>query len=183
MTEAAQIPKKLTLYDVTVEGLELERLLSDADGELTPELEARFDVFLKGGKEKIDAACKVVRSLEASSLMCQVEAERLSDRAVSFEHEAKRLEDRILAVVDAAFDGKVKTNLFTVWGQNSGPSVSIELAPDADLVQMAETFPDLVRHKYELDKAKAKSMRAQGVALPGAVTVTESEPTRYLRIK
>jgi hypothetical protein len=93
------------------------------------------------------------------------------------------LESRILGAVDAAFDGKVKTNLFTVWGQTSAETVGFDIAPDADLASIQKAYPEVVRTKYELDKKTLKAMREQGDALPNAVTVIENPGTRYLRIK
>jgi len=173
----------MNLYEVGKEGLELEELLAASEGELTPELEARFDAFLKGGKEKIDAACKVVRSIEASSQMLRDEADRMLQRSAAFEADAKRLKSRILGAVDAAFDGKVKTNLFTVWGQSTGTTTTFEIAPDADLATIQSFYPEVVRTKYELNKAELKTMHSQGKPLPSAVSVTENPGTRYLRIK
>lgn len=173
----------MSLYEVGVEGLELNSILTESDGELTPETEARLDVFLKSGKEKIDAACKVVQSLEASSNSCIEEAKRLNERASSFLKDRDRLKSRILGAIDAAFDGKVKSNLFTVWGQTSAPTVGFEVSPDADLAEVQKVLPEVVRTRYELDKTALKSMRAQGKILPTAVTVVENEGTRYLRIK
>jgi hypothetical protein len=173
----------MSLYDVAKEGMELEEILIAGDGEITPEVEARLDEFLKLGKEKIDAACKVVQSLTASSEACLEEAKRLNERAASFLRNRDSLKTRILGAVDAAFDGKVKTNLFTVWGQTSADTVAFDVAPDADLASIQKVYPEVVRTKYELDKQTLKSMRAQGQPLPNAVTVTENAGTRYLRIK
>ena len=172
-----------TLYEVGVEGLELNAILMESDGELTPETEERLEVFLKSGKEKIDAACKVVQSLDSSASACIEEAKRLNERASSFLKNRDRLKSRILGAIDAAFDGKVKTNLFTVWGQTSAPSVVFDVSPDADLAEVQKVYPEVVRTKYELDKQTLKSMKAQGIPLPAAVTVTEGEGTRFLRIK
>lgn len=174
---------KMSLYDIAKEGMELEEILVASDGEITPEVEARLDEFLKQGKERIDAACMVVRGLEASAKACDDEAGRLSARAKSFERNRDMLKARILGAVDAAFDGKVKTNLFTVWGQTSADTVAFEVAPDADLASIQRVYPELVRTKYELDKLTCKSMLAQGEVIPSAVSVTENPGTRFLRIK
>ncbi len=173
----------ISLYDVGVEGLELNSILMESDGELTPETEARLDAFLKSGKGKIDAACMVVQSKKASEDALQREIDRLVARKQSFERDRKQLESRILGAVDAAFDGKVRTILFTAWGQTSAPTVGFDVSPDADLAEMQKVYPEVVRTKYELDKTKLKSMAAQGLILPTAVTVTENPGTRYLRIK
>lgn len=173
----------MTLYAVTQEGMELNEILTEMDGELTPEMEERFDAFLKAGKEKVNAAVMVVRQLEANAQVCKDEAKRLSEKAGSWERQAEQLKHRILALVDLAFDGKVKTALFTIWGQTSAPTVAIDLAPDAALNAVKDAFPAIVRTKLELDKAAVKQMVADGEDIPAAVTVTENPGKRYLRIK
>ena len=172
-----------SLYEVGVEGAEIELILLENDGELTPELEARLDAHLASGKDKIVAAVMVVRQLEASAEVCRAECERIEQRFMSFKRNASALKARMLFAVDEGFDGKVRTDLFTIWGQVSAPTVSIDVAPDADLQSIQKAYPDLIRTKYELDKAHAKSLRAQGLDLPAAIQVTENPGTRYLRIK
>jgi hypothetical protein len=173
----------MSLYEVGVEGLELERILTESDGELTPDTEQRLDTFLKQGKEKIDAACMVVRQKKLSEDALDAEIARLEARKTSFVNDRKMLEARILGAVDAAFDGKVKTNLFTVWGQTSAETVGFDIAPDADLASIQKVYPEVVRTKYELDKKTLKEMHKHGESLPNAVTVIENPGTRYLRIK
>jgi hypothetical protein len=176
-------PKKLTLYDVGVEGAEIERLLIEADGELTPEIEARLDAHLAGGKNKIVAAAMVVRMLEASAATCDAEAKRLKDRAASFENQVAVLKARMLFAVDAGFNGKLKTDLFTIWGQTSASTTSFDLAPDADIAKVAETRPGLVCTTLALDKQLIASEYKLGVELPPEIVATEKPGTRFLRIK
>ena len=111
-----------SLYEVGVEGAEIESILMENDGELTPELEARLDAHLASGKNKIVAAAMVVQGLEASKANCLAEALRLMDRANAFERNAKSLKARILFAVDEGFDGKIKTDLFTIWGSDIRPN-------------------------------------------------------------
>lgn len=170
----------MTLYQVTTEGLELNDLLAQMDGELTPELEARFDAFLRTGKDKLNAAACVVRQMETDAEACKNEGNRLYERAAMFSREAEALKARMLAAVDAAFDGKVKTPLFTIWGQTSAPTISFEVAPDADL---GKIDPDLVRTKLELNKQRCMELHKGGDALPREIAVMERPGSRYLRIK
>lgn len=172
-----------SLYQVTQEGMELEAILTEAGGELTEDLEARLDSFLKSGEKKVTAACMVVQSLKAAEDACRNEAKRLQERAEMYNRNVRRLQDRILWAIDGAFGGKLKTPLFTVYGQTSGATKTYDVAPDADLVAMQKLFPQVVRVKYELDRLALKSMAAQGLILPTAVTVVENPGTRYLRIK
>jgi hypothetical protein len=174
---------KPTLYAVGIEGAEIEALLIEGDGELTPELEARLDAFLSSGKDKLTGAAMVVRGLEASAANCEAEAKRLKERAQSFDNNAKTLKSRMLFAVDAAFDGKVKTDLFTIWGQNSAATVAFDVAPDADLAKIAEANPGIIRTTLSLDKQVLKMKHDAGEELPSEVTVMENPGTRYLRIK
>jgi hypothetical protein len=174
---------KPSLYEVGVEGAEIEALLIESDGELTPELEARLDAHLATGKNKIIAAAMVVRQLETSEGACVVEANRLLARAESFKRQAAMLKARMLFAVDNGFDGKLKTDLFTIWGQTSAPTVAFDVAPDAELTKIAEEYPSLIRTKQELDRKRLGEMYKAGEALPIAISVDERPGTRYLRIK
>jgi hypothetical protein len=163
--------------------MDLQTILTEMEGELTPELEQRLDTFLRTGKDKLDSAAFVVRDLKAAAKTCEIEAKRLVDREVMYLKDAERLEARILTAVDCAFDGKVKTPLFTIWGQTSAASVGFDVAADADLAEIQKLYPEVVRTSYALDKLELKSMRAQGIPLPNAITAVENMGKRFLRIK
>lgn len=108
----------MKLCDVPIEFAELERALVESAGELSPELEQRFDTFLRAGKDKIEAAAMVVRGFEMEAEACQQEAKRLGQRSALLEKNAARLKRLILCALDSAFAGKVKTPLFTILGPN-----------------------------------------------------------------
>jgi hypothetical protein len=171
----------MTLYEVTVEGLELEAILREAEGELTPELEARLDAFMAGGKDKIQAAACVVRSLEATADACQQEATRLIARKGSNQSQAARLKARILCAVDV-MGGKVKTPLFNISAQNAAPSITIEPAADCDLKALSAAHPGYVKTTHALDMTVLRSAVRAGIDLGPSVVVTEHQPTRYLKI-
>ena len=170
----------MKLYDVAIEGQAIERLLEASQGELTPELEERLDALMLGGKEKIEAAAFVRSNLKADAKACRDEAARLDSRADAYETQAKRLEERMLVAVDAAFGGKVATPMFTIWGQNTGASVSFDVAPDADLQKVDPRF---VRTTYALDKRLLLEAHKAGAAMPSGVTAIPVPPTRYLRVR
>lgn len=171
------------LYEVAVEGAELERMLEESDGELTPELEQRFDAFLAGGKDKINAALCVRRNLEAEMEMCRKEAARLAARAASVERNRARLSERILAAVDFGFGGKVKTAQFTAYGQTSGEGHEYTLAPDCDILALHKTSPDLVRMQVELNKAALNAALKDGEAIPREIHVEAVPGKRFLQVR
>lgn len=174
----------MKLYDIPIEANLIEAELSDNAGELTPELEQRIAGFLRDGKDKIEAAAIVVRSLEDDAEICRGEAARLLKRAEGLEASANRLKGLMLFAVDEGFSGKVKTAKFTVWGQNSAASVGFELKPGIDIYRLVQDAPWCVRTSDPvLDRKALHDAHKAGVEMPAALDVQEKPPTRYLRIK
>lgn len=174
----------MKLYEIPLEANDIEAQLYETYGELTPELEQRIADFLKDGKDKIESAAIVVKSIEEDAAICEAEAKRLMERAAGLDKSAARLKGLILFAVDEGFGGKVKTAKFTVWGQTSGKTVSFELALGADIYTLASKAPQFIRTKEpELDKKALKDARDAGLEIPDCVETTENEGTRYLRIK
>lgn len=175
--------EKLSLYDVAVEGMQLEDALIAAEGELSPEIEERLDRLMREGPERVEAAAMVIRNLEAFEDQCKAEAKRLAERAKSFSLNVERVKARMLAAVDGAFNGKVKTAKFTIWTQKAPDTVAYDLREEFTLDMLKEEFPELVRTKLELDKEACKELYASGVELPESIYREENIGKRYVRIK
>jgi hypothetical protein len=154
--EIIPMPRKMGLYDIALEGAILEDLIVASEGELTPEIEERLEKLLQQGPDRIEAAAKVVRNLEAYEEACKAEAQRLTERAKMFRSNIDRLKERMRGAVDFAFGGKVKTARFTIWTQKAADTVSVELAEGFTAEMVKEDYPSLVKTEYSLDKAQAK---------------------------
>jgi hypothetical protein len=177
---------KLSLYEVSVEGLQIFDLLEEAQGELTPELEARLDALLVDGPAAIERAAMVVRTLEQNATACETEAQRLRDRAKDFDNQVDRLKHRMTACLDTAFSGKVKTPLFTVYTQKSADRVVADLIPGVTPEMLHKERPDLVRVKMELDREKTVQLYKDPETrkdLPELILFELREGTRNVRIK
>lgn len=170
----------MKLYEIPTEFALLEQALIENDGELTPELETTLDSFLRSGKDKIEGGAMVMRGLEIEAEACRAEMKRLQERAAALEKNADRLKKLVLYALDGAFSGKVKTALFTIWGQTSAPTVNLDLEPGTELSCLPENF---VRIKYELAKDVVKDALKKGEAIPQEIIVTEVPGTRFLRVK
>lgn len=171
----------MKLYDLPAEAAQLEMLLTEAEGELTPELEQRLTEFLAGGTQKLENAAAVLRSLKAQSDACDAESKRLRARSASLEANADRLKTLMLAAVDGAFQGKLKTPLFTIWGQDSPGTASFELVPDADLMKLPDSF--IKCEAPTLDTGALWQAWKRKEALPVEVKVTEIAGKRTLRVR
>ena len=84
----------MKLYDIPIEAADIEAELAENYGELTPEIEQRIAQFLSDGKDKIEAAAVVVKSLEADAAICKQEAQRLMQRAQYLDKGAEFYESR-----------------------------------------------------------------------------------------
>jgi Siphovirus Gp157 len=177
---------KMSLYDVSLEGLQIFDLLEESQGELTPELEARLDTLLLDGPVAIERAAMVVKTLEQNAVSCEAEVDRLRERAKSFSDQASKLKLRMTLCLDNAFNGKVKTPLFTVWTQKSADRTVAELIPGVTPEMLHEERPDLVRVKMELDREKIVGLYKNPEtrkSLPELLLFEEKEGSRYVRIK
>jgi len=173
----------MKLLDIGTAGIAISDALYESMGEITPEIEASIDALLAQGSESLDGAAWVVRKIEADAEVCKAEAKRYSERQKSLEAAAESLKARMLFAVDAAFNGKLKTAKNTIWGQNAAPSLTIELAPDADLMALDVTDSELVKKTYALNTTAIRNRFSAGDPLPNAINVHENPPTRFLRIK
>jgi len=202
---------RMTLYDITLEGFQLEDIFENNGGELTPELEERLDNLLKQGPAKIESATMVTREMEATAEICRSEAKRLTDRAISLEKQAQKLKDRIVVALDAAFNGKVKTALFTVYSQKAADTLAVDISEEYTAEQIHQDHPELIKTEYSLDKGAtrrlweqnaesykaAKSILANPEAddqlrawatevvkvIPDCLVIEEKQGKRYLRIR
>lgn len=203
--------EKLSLYDISLRGKQIEDFLILSEGELTPEAEEMFDTLLREGPQRIEAAAMVVRGLEASAEVCEGEVSRLKERAQALTNQAKKLKERMVIATDSAFSGKVKTALFTIWTQKAADSISIALDEAYTIDHLREEHPELVKTEYSIDnaavrgllKANETSLKAASELLsnpdaseeekswakvtlaiiPDALDIEEKQGKRYLRIK
>jgi hypothetical protein len=173
----------MNLYQVAIEGAEMERILEESGGELTPELEKRFDELLKGGKDKIEAALYVRQNLKADIDSCEKEAARLAARAASLKKQCQRLQERVLIAVDWAFDGKVKTAKFTAYGTTGADSYEYSLVEDCDLVEFQKANPDLVRMSIDLNRSALNQLLKDKEALPEEIHAEKIPGKRWLNVR
>lgn len=175
---------RATLYDLTLEGIQISDLLTENEGELTPELEKRLDDLMLSGAESMEAAAMVVKQLESNATACEEESKRLRERAKAFSDNAQRLKTRMTLALDSAFNGKIKTPLFTIWAQSTAATRVVDLAPGFTAEMLHQERPDLVRVKMELDRPKVvEILKTDPKSLPETIFIQDNPGTRYCRIK
>lgn len=166
----------MNLFDIPVEWAAIELALEEAAGELTPELEQRIQALLEGGADKLDAAMSVCRSLEHQAEAAKAEAQRLQDRARSFDNQVDRLRALMLPAL-VALGGKVKTARFSFFTQTR-TSYAIDLKPGFEIWEVPPRF---YRTKEpELNKLEITKALKAGEAIPDVLTVIESKNTSLM---
>jgi hypothetical protein len=173
----------MQLYDIAQEGLIIGDILTEQEGELSPELEARLDTLLREGTDKLEAAERVCRNLDANAEACAKEAKRLQERARGFEKQRKALRSRMAMALEAAFSGKIKTKLFTIWCQRSPATMKVTIAPNTDMEQLRARRPDLFRTEYIFDEVTVKAEHVSAHQLPAEVTVEDVPGTLYCKTR
>lgn len=162
-----------------------EALVTDAQGELTPEVqqaENDLKAMLEASTDKIEAACCVIRNLESEAIALKAEAARLMERGQSQDKSAARLKGLIGSVLPA-LGGKVKTTKFTVYNQRNPTSYELTVAPDVDLYAAAIQFPELFKVEIAPKKSVITDNFKAGIELPTGFVITEKPETYSTRIK
>lgn len=172
-----------TLYSLALDGIEIEQLLFDSVGEITPDIQQKMDALLESGPAMLEAAAAVVRQLQLSAQIAGDESDRLRTRAKEFEGQAAKLKERMTMALDKSFGGKIKTPKWSIWTQKSADRIVADLIPGVTPEMLYQERPDLVRVKMELDREKAVSELKNGKPLPELILFEEKEGTRYVRIK
>jgi hypothetical protein len=172
-----------TLYSLALDGIEIEQLLFDSVGEITPDIQVKLDAVLESGPPMMEAAAAVVRQLQISAQIAEDESKRLHARAKEFEAQSDRLKERMTFALDKSFGGKIKTPKWSIWTQKSADRILADLVPGITPEMLYEERPDLVRVKMEFDRVKAIGELKAGRPLPEMILFEEKEGERGVRIK
>lgn len=161
------------LYEIAEDLRQLAADIEDNGGELTPELEARFDSIGGEFQSKADHYCGLIRDYEAYAEALGSEISRMADRKRAAERTADTLRGKLLSAMESSGQPSVRGHRFTASVALTAESYHWTGDPDA-------IPPYLRRIKVEFDKTAAKSAHKAGVSLPAEVDIRRS---KTLRIK
>jgi hypothetical protein len=174
---------KQSIYDLTLQGIEIESLLLDSVGEITPDIQEKMDALLESGPETMESAAAVVTQLMRSAKAAEEEADRLRERAKTFEGQATKLKERMLVALDKCFNGKIKTPRWSIWSQKSADRMVADLPPGFTPEELYKERPDLVRVRMELDRTKVIEEYKAGRPLPEDIWLEEKKGARHVQIR
>lgn len=172
---------KLSLYDIGKEWEELEDALLESGGELTPELEERLGELMTAETNKINGYLAVRANLKMLAEGADAEAKRLTAKKKAAEASIKRMEERLLAHLEARGEKEVVADL---------GKVRVMEASTAPVLLRENVNPQLIDERYRkvtysVDTAaiKADLTGDDEDAKAKALFFAElGERTRYLRV-
>ncbi len=141
-----------------------DRLVDDADGELSPASEAVLDELIGAESHKVDGTVRYIRYLEASSAAKNLAAERYLRGAKAENRKADRIKEVIKYYLLSSNRKEIKTELHRVSVQSAGGQRRMEVA---DIGQLP---PSYLKTKTEtvVDKELLRSDLEAGKTVPGA---------------
>ncbi len=177
--------RDLTLYERTAKLMELDRVIGDADGEITPEQEAEMEALAGSVNEKAEAVAAKRAELLATASVCEEEADRLTRRAKTLTARAKWLDGYLLAQLTLAGITKVQGERFTI-SRVLNPPRAIVVADPPVMRSDVEALPEPLRacvtitppkaESYAWDKAALVALsKIQPDAVQGVATIDRTE--------
>jgi len=152
------------VYQVTSDWGSILEELAVLEGELTPELEEKLDALVNTTEEAVDRVCDTVRYLQLLSVAAQKEAERLTERAISFNNHSEIIKERLRNCLEMMDKSQVKTARYTAYISKGRESVEL-----ADASKIPAKF--LIPQDPKLDKAGIGKALKAGEEVEGATLV------------
>lgn len=160
------------LYALVAEQMALMDELAEAQGEMTPELAARFDAITERLDVKLKAVAYMIRNLTAESDKHAEEARRQANRASVLQNSAKSL--KVYAEYQMALAGITKVDGVMAIQANGGqPSIVFQ----GEVANLPEAFRTTI---YGMDRAAVLTAHAAGQPLPEGVRVERGHHVRLL---
>lgn len=154
------------LYQLSGQFAAIMAQIAEAEGELTPELEALLDDAGVALAEKVDAVAAFVRERRAHAESCRGEAKFFADKAKAFDAKADALEAYLLRCITEAGLPAVDGKRFRVARRLNPVAVVLDVKADA--------LPEAYRRTkttIEADKAAIKKALESGEEIAGAKLV------------
>lgn len=149
------------LYDLAIEYAEIGDAIDDADGELTPEIEARLDALSVSLEAKVDSCCALIREWSLTAEAIREEERRLKARRDALDNRAARLREYVTSCLDMAGRRKVTSSRFTASVRESRGAVSV-----TDIERLPAAFKF---QRVDVDKRALRAALDAGEEVPGAV--------------
>lgn len=156
-----------TLFSLTEELVQLEALLTETGGELSPDVEAWMEQNAHALSDKADSVAFYLKSCEVKQTGFQKVAQDLTHKAKVEENKITRLKEYIRLCLDRMGTRKLEGEIWTLALQKNGGRPALKLLPpyDTNPIELPTEFQVL---KVEADRTAlrlaAEQGRTQGIA-------------------
>jgi hypothetical protein len=164
----------MNLYETSKEIATLHDEIIDAEGELSPELEAKLDALQLAFNDKVSNIGRWTINLIRKEDILKAEIERLEKRQKVFENLRSRLKNYLMLCMQSAEKTKVEFPQFTVSVQRNPPSAEV-----LDEAKVPGQYVKVIQIT-QLDKKKLLEDLKGGKEIPGARLATGKT---HLRIR
>jgi hypothetical protein len=155
----------MKLYEIPAALRTLEAQIEEAEGLLTPELEAQLDALSEEFESKAEYIAMLIREAKLEADKWRAEEERVSNRRRSLDRRAEGLTRYLHTHMTAMGKDKIPGQLLTLALQrNSQPTVAFD--------REAHWLPEEYRRvKFEMDAKRLREDYEAGKPLPEGVTI------------
>ena len=169
----------MTLFELSQEQREIEALLEENGGELTPEIEERLAETEDKFPKKVDGYGVMLRKFQAAEKVCDEEIKRVQGLKKVAQNSVKSLRSHLLDTMLHFGFQKLKGNMTQMW---TGKSKSVEvdeeilLAPyEAKLQAFRDSLPPYISVELKVAKKPISDLyKAEGL-LPAGCSIVESD--------
>lgn len=167
-----------TLYEHVANYRQAMDLLEEAEGELTPEVEALLESVEDGLPAKVDGVAAMIRNLEADAAAFDLEQKLFADKKKKATKSVERLKEYLRSALIVADQKSIKGVRFTVALQANAPTVELLGGVTAEALPF-EFRRTKVTH--EVDKTALKEALKAGDE--AALAVAELRTSSHVRIR
>lgn len=162
--------KSETLPELIAASNRLTELITSKEGEITPEIEERFDQLLDLIADKADGYFHIMKRFESEVVYWQEMADRFQKTSDSAQNMITRIQQRLKYHMQASGLEELNGKTITWTFKDSAESVVI-----TDELLIPDAFWRVTR---EISKQKIKEVIKNGLSVPGAALESTSKTLR-----
>lgn len=149
----------MNLYEITQQQQELNNLLEESYGELTPELEQALELNLDNFSVKAEGYVKAIKNYKAESDAIAEEIRRLQDKKKVCENAVDRMKTALSDSMNVFGMSKVQAGLF---------KISLTTSKAVNIIDEDAIPQNYKKVKYEVSKTEIKKAIEAGETVEGA---------------
>lgn len=153
----------MNLYELTCEQIEINRMLEENGGELTPELEEALLITEENLNQKAEGYCKAIAIYNGQAATLDEEIKRLTAKKKVAENAVARMKDALKATMQVLQLDKINAGTFTI---SARKSKSLEVLDEALIPEeYKETVTTIKVDKNAIKDAIKNGAEIEGVEL------------------